>query len=121
MGRPWIGLFAGLILGFVGGQAAAFAQGAESRDALVPDSASLDRIRAALASTPALRIVDPPRFYASVVYKPPASADYMKGWDLSLTRTVAPSGLQSPAGVAGFDVLQLWAGPFTPIVNAKSG
>jgi hypothetical protein len=114
--RRWIGLFAGLSVGFACGQRQAFAQETPtppSNDALVfvPDSASLDRIHTALATAPALRLAGPPQFYASVVFKPPILADDMKGWDLRLSRTVPPSGVHGSAGVAGVDLLQLvgWA------------
>jgi hypothetical protein len=99
------------LLALACGQRHAFAQEkqtpvANDAPVFVPDNASLDRIHAALATTPALRIVAPPRFYASVVYKPPTFADYMKGWDLNLTRTLAPSNSYRFGG-GGIDLLQL--------------
>jgi L-ascorbate metabolism protein UlaG (beta-lactamase superfamily) len=74
--------------------------------AFLPDSASLERIRAALATTPALRIDGPPTFYASVVFKPPTLADYMKRWNLNMARTMAPSDTYRFGG-GGIGVLQL--------------
>ena len=102
------GLFISLLIGTLGGERAASAQerqaAAQDAAVFVPDSASLDRIRTALASTPALRLDGPPRFYALAVSRLPTFADTMKSWNLSVTRTAEPGNADGFAGQPIFTI-----------------
>jgi hypothetical protein len=106
----WIVLYLGLFVGLVASERAALAQ-----DPLGPDAAngatatlddgSLERVRAALATSPVLDVRSARRFYALTLVKSETLADEMKRWDLKVVPTTAPG--QSQAAGGGIDLLQL--------------
>lgn len=110
-GRRW--LFVGVLIGLASGERAAFAQEAQAvapKDGVVVtiDSASLERIREALARPSAIRTALPsPRFYALTLAKPTTFADQMKNWDLSLTKTVSPGTPRAFPLMFSIDLLNL--------------
>ena len=86
----------------------------------VPSDASLDRIRMALASEPALTLADT-HFHVEVIAKAPTFADYLKGSDLRAhVAPPMPPGMGYGSGFAvGIDLGQLFGFAVERLGNAQ--